>query len=166
MDLLLLCLLYGVYRLIVEVRKRRPGQEPAVPVAVPTTAAPVAVEVNPAPTAGELLSISDWAFDYERALIGTAGSVADREERLHVVSRLIVPLVGHLRLCDVDDELVRSVRRGLIAQLEGERGGRASRICTHFIAWARYYAAPPTRRKTWQLWDPDAFHVNDEFTEG
>jgi hypothetical protein len=113
-----------------------------------------------------LRSVADWAFDYERMVIAAAdASPALREEALHVVSRLAVPLVGHVRLCQLDDELVASVRRVLAAQLPDERARPAARIWTHFVGWARYHAAPPERRNIWTLLDPEVERVYDEFTD-
>jgi hypothetical protein len=122
-------------------------------------------ELPAAPTADELRPLSAWAFDYERLVLETDATVAQRDHAFHILSRLIVPLVGHVRLCDVDDELVPSVRRVLAAQLQGAEAAYAGRLWTHFVGWSRYYAAPPSRRNIWLMLDPDVERVYDEFSD-
>jgi hypothetical protein len=111
--------------------------------------------------------LADWAFDYERMVIASSEATqAQREHALYTVTRLIVPLVGRVRVCEVDDELVRSVRRVLAVQLRLDQAADAGRVWTHFIGWVRYAAAPPERRNIWLYLDPDVARAYDEFTDG
>jgi hypothetical protein len=128
-------------------------------------AQPLAPSAPPAaPTAGELSALSAWAFDYERLIIEVEDERdGQRDRALAILTRSIVPLVGHVRLADVDDELVRSVRRVLAAQLEGVEAAYAGRLWTHFVGWSRYHAAPSVKRNIWLLLDPDVERVFDEF---
>lgn len=107
---------------------------------------PVTVVRPPAPSAGELLPLADWVFDYERMMITTDSPPVERERALRVLSLLVVPLVGHVRVCELDDELVRSVDRVLKAQLPPNHAPVAEHTWGHFVGWVRYYAAPPERR--------------------
>lgn len=117
-----------------------------------------------APTAGQLRTVAAWAFDYERLIIETTDAGGGQRDRaLHTLSRLIVPLIGHVRLADVDDELVRSVRRVLTAQLEGVQAEYAGQLWTHFVGWSRYHAAPRARHSSSARFDVDVDRVYDDF---
>lgn len=116
------------------------------------------------PTAEESRPLFDWIFDYERLILETSDATeAQRDRALHILSRLVGPLVGHVRLCDVDNELLRSVRRVLAEQFQGAEAAHAGLLWTHFVGWSRYRAAPPSRRHIWLLLDPDVDHVYDKF---
>jgi hypothetical protein len=132
---------------------RAAEQSPARPPAAPSLPA--------APTSGELRNLSAWAFDYERLIIEVedAGD-GQRERALHILS-MIVTLVGHVRLCDVDDDLVRSVRRMLATVLEGVEAAYAGRLWAHFVGWSRYHAAPEATRTIWLFLDADVDRVDD-----
>lgn len=131
-----------------------------------TPADPVTLMSPPAPSAGELLPLADWAFDYERMMISSESPPVERERALRVLSLLVVPLVGHVRVCELDDELVRSVRRVLTAQLRPNHAPVAERTWTHFVGWVRYHAAPPERRNRWTLLDPELGRVYGDLTDG
>lgn len=126
-------------------------------------ARPLAAPSLPAaPTSGELRNLSAWAFDYERLIIEVEDAGDDQRERaLHILTQMIVPLVGHVRLADVDDELVRSVRRMLATVLEGVEAAYAGRLWTHFVGWSRYHAAPAATRTIWLFLDADLDRVDD-----
>jgi hypothetical protein len=115
----------------------------------PESAPPPARPPTPLPIAPELCPLRDAAFDYERLVLEMSAQapVAECEHALHVISHLIVPLVGHVRVCDLDDELVRSVERVLAAQLSGERGAYAALLWKQFADWSRERAEPSARRK-------------------
>lgn len=52
------------------------------------------------------------AFDYEREVIDPQMCFASdeaRERGLRYLNHLILPLVGHVRMCDVDEELEKGV---------------------------------------------------------
>lgn len=132
----------------------------------PTPADPVTLKSPPAPSAGELVPLADWAFDYERMMITSESPPVERERALRVLSLLVVPLVGHVRVCELDDELVRSVGRVLKAQLSPNHAPVAERTWTHFVDWVRYHAAPPERRNRWTVLDPELGRVYDDFTDG
>lgn len=119
----------------------------------------------PAPSAGELLPLADWVFDYERMMIASESPPVERERALRVLSLLVVPLVGHVRVCELDDDLVRSVDRVLKAQLRPNHAPVAERAWAHFVGWMRYHAAPPERRNMWTF-DPEIGRVYDDFTDG
>jgi hypothetical protein len=115
-----------------------------------------------APSAGELLPLKQWAFDYERALLEEAMPPAERDRLIHLVSREVVLLIGQVRICDLDDELVRSVGH-VLAVHAGEGDARyVARAWAHFVGWVRYHAAPPERRNIWTLLDPDVMRLYDE----
>lgn len=111
-------------------------------------------------------AIADWAFDYERLVIASgAGTAAVRDHALHVISRLIVPLIGHVCVYQLDDELVRSVRRVLVAQVRKDQAPFLASIWMHFVGWMRYHAAPPERRNICVFFDADGVRRSDEFTD-
>ena len=139
-------------------RRRRPrgrGVGVTRSEAVPTHT-PLLEPLPHAPTASELRRLSDWAFDYERMLLETTVTAAQRGRALHVLSRLITPLVGHVRLCDVDDELARSVGHVVAAQLHGRDGEYAVCLWWHFLRWARLQAAPPEAPQRLAVADDDS----------
>ena len=173
--LLIVCAVYyGLFRLgrwIVDSLDERWAASSASPPAAPAPAAtsycasPTEERLQ-TPSTGELRLLAEWAFDYERMVIASDDATrAQREHALYVVSRLIVPLVGRVRVCEVDDELVRSVRRVLAVQLREDQAADAGLVWTHFIGWVRYAAAPPERRNSRLYLDPDVTHVYDEFTD-
>lgn len=173
--MILVALGFCAYRFAVRrVRSRRrlaPGDclrqsESAAP-APRRKPASLAPTLPDAPSDGELRSLADWAFEYERMVIASrAATAAQRDQALHLVSHLIVPLVGHVCVCELDDELVRSVRRVLAVQLREDQAPYAARVWTHFVGWARYQAAPLERRNIWTFLDADVLRLYDEFTDG
>lgn len=132
---------------------------------LPTPGDRVAVIRPPVPSAGELLPLADWVFDYERMMITSESPPVERERALRVLSLMVVPLVGHVRVCELDDELVRSVDRVLKAQLRPNHAPVAERAWAHFVGWMRFHAAPPERRNMWALFDPEIGSVDDDFTD-
>jgi hypothetical protein len=117
---------------------------------------------RPAPSAGELLTLKQWAFDYERALLEEAMPQAERDRAIRLISREVVPLVGQVRVVDIDDELIRSVGHVLAVQA-GEGDARyVARAWAHFVGWVRYYAVPPERRNIWDFLDPSVFGLYDK----
>ena len=173
--LLIVCAVYyGLFRLgrwIVDSLDERWAASSASPPAAPAPAA-ASYFASPTeerlqtPSTGELRLLAEWAFDYERMVIASSDATrAQREHALYVVSRLIVPLVGRVRVCEVDDELVRSVRRLLAVQLREDQGADAGRVWTHFVGWVRYAAAPPERRNNRLSLGPDVTRAYNEFTD-
>ena len=95
------------------------------------------------PSAGQLRPLADWAFDYGRMLLeSTALGARERDHALHSLQRLIVPLIGHVRLCDIDDELLLGARRVVACQLDDPEGAYVSSLCVHFVSWARRQSIP------------------------
>lgn len=156
---------YGLYRLARRFVGVRAKPKPAVEPADRETAAPIGSE-PPLPSRGELLTLREWAFEYERMVIASETVLAQRERSLYLVSRLIVPLVGHVRVCELDDELVRSVGHVLATNAREEQARYVARGWAHFVGWVRYNAAPAERRNIWTLLDPEVMRVYDEFTDG
>jgi len=155
---------YGIYRLARRIAPSRAQPEAAVEVDQETLE-PIGPE-PPMPSGGELLTLREWAFEYERMVIGSETSIARRERALHLVSRLIVPLVGHVRVCELDDELVRSIGHVLAIHARKDQARCVARGWAHFVGWVRYQAAPPERRNIWTLLDADVLRVYDEFIDG
>jgi hypothetical protein len=155
---------YGLYRLVRRLVRVRVEPEPPVAPAGRETAAPVGPE-PPVPSAGELLTLREWAFEYERMVIASETVSLHRERALHLVSRMIIPLVGHVRVYELDDELVRSVGHVLAVKAPGE-ARYVARGWAYFVGWVRYHAAPAERRNIWTLLDADVLRVYDEFTDG
>jgi hypothetical protein len=164
--LLIVCATYYVlYRLARRFVGVRAKPESAVELAHREATAPIGPE-PPAPSGGELLTLREWAFEYERMVIASETAPAQRERYLYLVSRLIVPLVGHVRVCELDDELVRSVGHVLAVNAREDQARYVARGWAHFVGWVRYYAAPAERRNIWTLLDADVLRVYDEFTDG
>lgn len=107
--------------------------------------------------------LSDWAFDYERMLIASEMAPVERDQALRVVNQLVVPLVGHLRVCELDDDLVRSVRRVVVVQVHPVQARYVTKVWAHFVGWVRYEAAPPERRNIWTSLDPEVTRTYDEY---
>jgi hypothetical protein len=156
---------YGLYRLWRSVVRRR-AERRALAQPSQREADESLGRQPPTPSAGELMTLREWAFEYERMVITSEASPALRERYLHLVSRVIVPLVGTLRVCELDDELVRSVGHVLAINVRYGDKRAAARAWAHFVGWVRYHAAPPERRNIWTLLDPDVMRVYDEFTDG
>ena len=119
----------------------------------------------PLPSPGELLPIRDWAFEYERMVLSDMAG-AERERAIQLVSRFVVPLVGHLRVCELSDELVRSFGHVLAAQAGPDQARYVARRWAHLVGWVRYQAAPPERRNIWMFLDPAVDQLYDELGEG
>jgi hypothetical protein len=157
---------YGLYRLIRRLRRSRNTGTSASWSPAGTQPAPQPeLPASPAPSTGELATIADWAFDYERAVIAADVPPSQADRTLYAINRLVVPLVGHVRICELDDELVRSVSRVLAAQLREDQAREAAQIWVRFVGWARYHAAPAERRNIWTLLDPQVQRTYDEFTD-
>ena len=77
------------------------------------------------PTPRHLRPLEQWAFDFERDLIeAPAISSGQKTRASDLLSQLVVPLVGHVRLCDVDRDLEKGVASVLRAQIGTHRGLR------------------------------------------
>lgn len=67
------------------------------------------------------VTISEVAFDYQRAVLElTDISDATKDRALHLVQRMIVPLIGHVRLDDVTPELEKGTLAVLVVQVPGD----------------------------------------------
>jgi hypothetical protein len=84
------------------------------------------------PTAGVLRPLADWAFDYERMVLEGSGSPAQHERALHLFLHVIVPLVGHVRLCELAGEHASRLATGVVPSMrpsEGSPSTYESRVC-------------------------------------
>ena len=118
----------------------------------------------PAPSAGELLPLREWAFNYERWLLAELPP-AEADRAIRLISRSVVPLVGNVRICDLDDETVRCIGHVLAVQAGKADARYVARAWAHFIGLVRYSAAPPERRNIWDFLDPAVLQRYDEFTD-
>jgi hypothetical protein len=116
----------------------------------------------PAPSAGELLPLREWAFNYERWLLAELPP-AEADRAIRLISRSVVPLVGNVRISDIDDETVRSIGHVLALQAGAGDARYVARAWAHCIGLIRYSAAPPERRNIWTLLDPAVLQRYDEF---
>jgi hypothetical protein len=64
-----------------------------------------------------LRPLADWALVYERMVLEGSGSPAQHERALHLFSRVIVPLVGHVRLCELAGEHAWRLATGVVPSL-------------------------------------------------
>lgn len=154
---------YALYRLARRLPRAREIQEADVEPVSPAAEGQVGRE-RPAPSSGELRTVREWAFDYERMLLEDALPARQRDRLIHLVSRQVVPLVGQVRVCDLDDDLVRSVGHVLAVQAGDGEARYVARAWAHIAGWVRYHAAPPERRNIWTLLDPDVLRLYDELT--
>ena len=95
------------------------------------------------------LTIADVVFEYERAILGLEEVTEHTKDRaMWALSRVIVPLVGHVRLDDVNADMESGVRAVLVAQLEDE-GDWLGRVWDDLIRWGRWHFTPPRERNLW-----------------
>jgi hypothetical protein len=157
---------YCLYRITRRFSRARDMQIEAVAREVVQPADPQAQEQpgpeRSAPSAGELLTLKQWAFDYERLLLESDLPARERDRLIRLVSREVVPLIGQVRICDLDDELVRSVGHVLAVRAGGGDARYVARAWAHFVGWVRYHAAPEERRNIWTLLDPGVLRLHDE----
>jgi hypothetical protein len=156
---------YALYRLARRSpRRAREIRKVDVELVAPLAGRPMSPE-PPAPSAGELLPLRDWLFDYERWLLAELPP-AEADRAIRLISQSVMPLVGDVRVCDLDDEAVRSVGHALALQAGDANARYVARAWAHCIGLVRYSAAPPERRSVWTLLDPAVLQRYDEFTEG
>jgi hypothetical protein len=165
---------YAVSRLVRSLSRARErrntagGETAAAPAPDAPPADPPSAQIGlepPLPSPGELLPIRDWAFEYERMVLSDMAG-AERERAIQLVSRFVVPLVGHLRVCELNDELVRSFGHVLAAQAGPDQARYVARRWAHLVGWVRYQAAPPERRNIWMFLDPAVDQLYDELDDG
>jgi hypothetical protein len=92
------------------------------------------------------LTIAEVAFDYQRAVLELDDiSDATKDRAIHLVQRMIVPLVGHVRLDDVTPELERGTLAVLTAQAPDDQRGPAV-VWQDLLRWGRANCGrrPPT----------------------
>jgi hypothetical protein len=104
------------------------------------------------PTPRHLRPLEQWAFDFERDIIeAPAISSGQKARASDLLSQLVVPLVGHVRLCDVDRDLEQGVASVLRAQLGLHQGDYAAELWHGFLHWSRCQAGPSQEAT---VWDP------------
>ena len=102
------------------------------------------------PTPRYLRPLEQWAFDFERETLElTAVSPAQKALASHLLSQLIVPLIGHVRLCDVDTDLERGVASVLRAQPGSYQTDYAAELWHGFLYWSRCRAGPAQEPTVW-----------------
>ena len=103
------------------------------------------------PTPGYLRPLEHWAFDFERDTLElTTISSGQKTLASHLLSQLVVPLVGHVRLCDVDRDLERGVAAVLRAQTGIYHADYAAELWHGFLRWSRCQAGAPQESTVWQ----------------
>lgn len=107
--------------------------------AVPTRAADV-----PAPTPDSLRRLAEWAFDFERDLLERR-DLSPEQKRLvgSLLTEVVMPLIGHMRLYNVDAELERAVATVLRVQVGWLQGDYAVEVWLTFLSWSRKQAGMP-----------------------
>ena len=93
-----------------------------------------------------LVTVADVAFDYERAVL-ELDDISDetRERALWALSRIIVPLLGRVRLDDVTPQLEEGVGTVLRAQLDVDDYW-VIHVCNDVLRWGRQNVAASTQR--------------------
>lgn len=86
-------------------------------------------------------TLAEVAFEYERALLEVETAAATKERALAVISQIIVPLMGHVRLNDVSPELEEGVRLVIAAQVNDDWPGG---VWADMVRWGRSQAARRT----------------------
>jgi hypothetical protein len=107
--------------------------------AVPTRAVDV-----PAPTPDSLRRLAEWAFDFERDLLERRG-LSPEQKRLFgsLLTEVVMPLIGHVRLCNVDAELEHAVATVLRVQVGWLQGDYVVEVWLTFLIWSRKQAGMP-----------------------
>jgi hypothetical protein len=104
--------------------------------AVPTRAADL-----PVPTPASLRQLAVWAFDFERDLLERRDLSPERKRLFgSLLTEVVVPLIGHVRLCSVDAELERAVATVLRAQVGWLQGDYVVEVWLTFLNWSRQQA--------------------------
>jgi hypothetical protein len=94
------------------------------------------------------LTVADIAFDYERAILELDD--VKEETKTHAawaLSRIILPLVGDVRLDDVTRDFESGVRAVLVGQLEDKDW--VGHVWDDLLTWGRIHFTPPQR----SLWN-------------
>jgi hypothetical protein len=103
------------------------------------------------PTPRQCRPLEEWAFDFERhSLELTDVSIQQRMLSSRLLSAVVMPLVGHVRLCDVDRDLERGVASVLGAQTGYFQGPYAAELWLGFLHWSRCQAGPPHEATVWE----------------
>jgi hypothetical protein len=103
------------------------------------------------PTPRQQRPLEEWAFDFERhSLELTDVSIQQRMLSSRLLSAVVMPLVGHVRLCDVDRDLERGVASVLRAQTSYFQGPYAAELWLGFLHWSRCQAGPPHEPTVWE----------------
>lgn len=104
--------------------------------AVPTRATDL-----PAPTPDSLRRLAEWAFDFERDLLERR-ALSSEQKRLvgSLLTEVVMPLIGHVRLCNVDAELERAVATVLRVQVGWLQGDYVVEVWLTFLSWSRKQA--------------------------
>ena len=103
------------------------------------------------PTPRQCRPLEEWAFDFERhSLELTDVSIQQRMLSSRLLSAVVMPLVGHVRLCDVDRDLERGVASVLRAQTGYFQGPYAAELWLGFLHWSRCQAGPPHEATVWE----------------
>lgn len=103
------------------------------------------------PTPRRRRALEEWAFDFERHTLELT-NVSTEQKMLssRLLSGVVMPLVGHVRLCDVDRDLERGVASVLRAQTGYYLGPYAAELWLGFLHWSRCQAGPPHEATVWQ----------------
>jgi hypothetical protein len=140
LDLLfILCACYGLYCIGAPIWRsvvaRRPGQR--------------AHALTPTPR--QLRPLEQWAFDFERdSLEVTCTSPEQKTRASYLLSQVVMPLVGHVRLCDVDRDIERGVASVLRAQTDLYYADYAAELWHGFLRWSRCQAGPLEESTVWE----------------
>jgi hypothetical protein len=107
-------------------------------------AVPARAAAAPAPTSASLRPLAAWAFDFERDLLERR-DLSPEQKRLFgsLLTEVVVPLIGHVRLCSVDVELERAVATVLRTQVGWLQGDYVVEVWLTFLSWSRQQAGMP-----------------------